>query len=117
MSSSPDHVAVAPARNALAGLAAAAMLASALATPALAADFPGIGRAATDKEVAAWDIDVRPDFKGLPKGQGSVQQGQDVLGSQVRVPATASSANRTRFSRPWWAAPPMTTSGPVASRA
>ena len=40
--------------------------------------FPGIGREATPSEVAAWDIDVRPDFKGLPKGQGSVSQGQDV---------------------------------------
>src|SRR3990167_4150021 len=40
--------------------------------------FPGIGRDATPKEVAAWDIDVRPDFKGLPKGKGSVSQGQDV---------------------------------------
>ncbi|HNJ83662.1 MAG TPA: cytochrome c, partial [Piscinibacter sp.] len=42
------------------------------------ASFPGIGRDATPSEVAAWDIDVRPDFKGLPKGQGSVSQGQDV---------------------------------------
>jgi cytochrome c len=40
--------------------------------------FPGIGRDATPKEVAAWDIDVRPDFKGLPRGKGSVSQGQDV---------------------------------------
>jgi len=40
--------------------------------------FPGIGRAATKAEVAAWDIDVRPDFKGLPKGSGSVAKGQDV---------------------------------------
>jgi S-disulfanyl-L-cysteine oxidoreductase SoxD len=40
--------------------------------------FTGIGRAATPKEVAAWDIDVRPDFKGLPKGAGSVAQGQDI---------------------------------------
>ncbi len=38
--------------------------------------FPGIGRAATPAEVKAWDIDVRPDFKGLPKGQGSVRQGE-----------------------------------------
>ena len=38
----------------------------------------GLGRAATPKELAAWDIDVRPDFKGLPKGSGSVSQGQDV---------------------------------------
>ena len=40
--------------------------------------FPGIGRAATPAEVAAWDIDVRPDFKGLPKGSGSVARGMDV---------------------------------------
>jgi S-disulfanyl-L-cysteine oxidoreductase SoxD len=38
----------------------------------------GIGRPATPKEVAAWDIDVRPDFKGLPKGSGSVASGTDV---------------------------------------
>ena len=30
------------------------------------------------KEVAAWDIDVRPDFKGLPAGSGTVAKGQDV---------------------------------------
>lgn len=40
--------------------------------------FPGIGRDATPKELAAWDIDVRPDFKGLPAGSGSVAKGQDV---------------------------------------
>jgi cytochrome c len=38
----------------------------------------GIGRPATPKEIAAWDIDVRPDFKGLPKGSGSVAQGMDL---------------------------------------
>lgn len=40
--------------------------------------YPGIGRHATMAEVAAWDIDVRPDFKGLPKGSGSVQKGQEI---------------------------------------
>ncbi|MRD46416.1 c-type cytochrome [Caenimonas koreensis DSM 17982] len=40
--------------------------------------FAGIGRVATPQEVAAWDIDVRPDFKGLPKGSGSVAKGQEV---------------------------------------
>ena len=45
---------------------------------AQSAAFQGIGRPATTKEVAAWDIDVRPDFKGLPPGSGSVSQGQDV---------------------------------------
>ena len=40
--------------------------------------YPGVGRAATPKEVAAWNIDVRPDFKGLPPGSGSVAQGMEV---------------------------------------
>jgi cytochrome c551/c552 len=40
--------------------------------------FPGIGREATANEVNAWNIDVRPDFKGLPKGSGSVDQGLDL---------------------------------------
>jgi cytochrome c len=44
--------------------------------------FPGIGRPATPKEVAAWDIDVRPDFKGLPAGSGSVAKGMDVWESK-----------------------------------
>jgi len=40
--------------------------------------FPGVGRAATPAEVRAWDIDVRRDFTGLPKGSGTVAKGQDV---------------------------------------
>ncbi|MEY2954217.1 MAG: hypothetical protein RLZZ401_2304 [Pseudomonadota bacterium] len=38
--------------------------------------YPGVGRAATPQEVTAWDIDVRPDFKGLSAGSGSVASGQ-----------------------------------------
>jgi S-disulfanyl-L-cysteine oxidoreductase SoxD len=40
--------------------------------------FEGVGRPATPAEIKAWDIDVRPDFKGLPKGQGSVEQGEKI---------------------------------------
>ena len=36
----------------------------------------GIGRTASAAEISACDIDVRPDFKGLPAGQGSVHQGE-----------------------------------------
>lgn len=56
-------------------------VASLLALPLCAAaqsKFPGIGRPATAAEVKAWDIDVRPDFTGLPKGAGSVTLGQKV---------------------------------------
>jgi len=57
----------------------AALLALAGLIPAQAAEkFPGVGRTATPKEVAAWDIDVRPDFKGLPPGSGTVAKGQDI---------------------------------------
>jgi S-disulfanyl-L-cysteine oxidoreductase SoxD len=56
-------------------LAAGAVLAQAAAP---AHPYAGIGRPATAKEIASWDIDVRPDFKGLPKGQGTVAQGQDI---------------------------------------
>ncbi len=40
--------------------------------------FPGVGRDATPREVAAWDIDLRADLKGLPAGSGTVAKGQDV---------------------------------------
>jgi cytochrome c len=38
----------------------------------------GLGRLATPQEIAAWDIDVRPDGQGLPKGSGSVSRGQEL---------------------------------------
>lgn len=46
------------------------------AAGAQAQSFPGIGRDATPAEVKAWNIDVRPDLQGLPRGSGSVRQGQ-----------------------------------------
>ena len=54
------------------------------ATQTLAAETPkyGIGRAATAAEIAAWDIDVRPDGHGVKKGKGSVAQGQDIFDAQ-----------------------------------
>ena len=46
--------------------------------PAAEGRWQGIGRPATPAEVKAWDIDVRPDFKGLPKGAGTVARGQEI---------------------------------------
>ncbi len=57
-------------------LIAAALVA--LALPVEAQKFNGLGRPATPAEVKAWDIDVRPDFTGLPPGKGSVAKGQEV---------------------------------------
>jgi S-disulfanyl-L-cysteine oxidoreductase SoxD len=61
---------------AFAGVTAFAFAMTAFVAPAKAGvQFPGIGRPATPAEIRAWDIDVRPDFQGLPAGSGSVEQG------------------------------------------
>lgn len=39
----------------------------------------GIGRAALTEEIAAWDVDVLPDGRGLPPGQGDVWFGEEVF--------------------------------------
>ena len=38
----------------------------------------GLGRPALEEEVAAWDIDVRPDGLGLPVGSGDVWTGEEL---------------------------------------
>ncbi len=68
-----------------AGLMAALMACAAGAALAQAdkpTAFAGIGRTVTAAELAAWDIDVRPDFKGLPAGSGTVAQGMVVWESK-----------------------------------
>jgi cytochrome c len=41
-----------------------------------------LGRPATEDEVAAWDIDIRPDGVGLPEGRGTVAQGETLFAEQ-----------------------------------
>lgn len=50
---------------------------TALGTAASAQTY-GLGREALPEEVAAWDIDIRPDGLGLPEGAGSVLDGEEV---------------------------------------
>lgn len=38
----------------------------------------GFGKKASDEKIRAWDIDVRPDGKGLPAGKGTVQTGKAI---------------------------------------
>jgi cytochrome c len=59
-------------------LALAATLALSSLALAQGAKKVGLGRAALPEEVAAWDIDVRPDGLGLPPGKGSVKDGEDL---------------------------------------
>lgn len=42
----------------------------------------GLGRVATPDEIAAWDIDVRPDGLGLPEGHGTATQGMAIYDEQ-----------------------------------
>ena len=68
-----------------AGLAASALILGLLSfsLPALAKDKKlNIGSPATQEQIAGWDIDVRPDGKGLPPGSGSVMDGETLYESQ-----------------------------------
>lgn len=42
----------------------------------------GLGRTALPEEIAAWNIDVRPDGQGLPTGRGTVRQGDEIYQAQ-----------------------------------
>jgi S-disulfanyl-L-cysteine oxidoreductase SoxD len=57
-------------------LAATLAVAATLAAPAPAFDF---GRPATPDEIELWDIDVRPDGKGLPDGSGTTAMRKQVF--------------------------------------
>ncbi len=39
----------------------------------------GLGRAAHNDEIAAWDVDILPDGRGLPEGSGDVWTGEEVF--------------------------------------
>jgi len=47
--------------------------------PAALAEGPGLGRAATPDEIAAWDISIGPDGAGLPPGSGTSKQGAAIF--------------------------------------
>ena len=59
-------------------LAAAVLTVAFTAAPAFAGKY-NLGRVATDKQIAGWDIDVRPDGTGLPEGSGDVLTGEEVF--------------------------------------
>lgn len=54
------------------------LIAAAQADEGTGARF-GLGRAALPEEVAAWDLDIRPDGTGLPEGSGDVWTGEEVF--------------------------------------
>jgi len=60
-------------------LATTAVYAIAQETPAPSREGGyGLGREALPEEIAAWDIDIRPDGQGLPVGSGDVWTGEEL---------------------------------------
>jgi S-disulfanyl-L-cysteine oxidoreductase SoxD len=57
-------------------------LASLLMTTPAFAEPLGLGRTALPEEIAAWDIDIRPDGLGLPEGRGNAWDGMDLYEAQ-----------------------------------
>ncbi|WP_435594189.1 c-type cytochrome [Rhodovulum tesquicola] len=54
------------------------------AGPALAERL-GLGRPALPEEIAAWDVKVMPDGRGLPVGSGTVADGEDLFSFHCAV--------------------------------
>lgn len=66
----------------LRALVGGTIVAGCVVTAAVAYDF---GRPATPEEIKLWDIDVRPDGKGLPAGSGTVVQGKSIYEDNCAV--------------------------------
>mgnify|MGYP003396841825 FL=1 len=60
-------------------MAAAGALVPALIAAPAPAETLGLGRPALPEELAAWDLDVRPDGLGLPEGSGDVLTGEELF--------------------------------------
>jgi len=60
-------------------LSIGAALAAIMAASPLMAEKLGLGRPALPEEIAAWDLDVRPDGTGLPAGSGDVLTGEEIF--------------------------------------
>jgi len=54
------------------------------ATAVFAGDF-GLGRPALPEEIAAWDVKIMPDGRGLPEGSGDVWTGDEVFAENCAV--------------------------------
>jgi len=63
-------------------LVAASCLLLGLAGAAWGAERFGIGRPATEAEIAAWNIDIDRDGLKLPPGRGSVTHGREIFAAQ-----------------------------------
>jgi S-disulfanyl-L-cysteine oxidoreductase SoxD len=52
------------------------------AAPAQTPDYENVGRTPTKDEIAAWDISIGPDGKGLPEGRGTAKFGAMIFAAK-----------------------------------
>jgi len=62
----------------------AGLTVSATATAVWAGEY-GLGRPALPEEVAAWDVKIMPDGRGLPEGSGDVWTGEEIFVEKCAV--------------------------------
>jgi cytochrome c len=65
-------------KTALVAAASAALLCACVTQQTGRVGGYGLGKPATQQEIAGWNIDVRADGAGLPLGSGSVAQGKQI---------------------------------------
>src|SRR5215468_12056241 len=56
-----------------------------LASTAIAADRPGLGKPVTEADLALWDISIGPEGAGLPPGSGTPAQGAIVYAQKCEL--------------------------------
>ncbi len=66
-------------------LCAGIALMTATAALAQAPSYSKVGRTPTKEEIAAWDISVGPDGKGLPAGHGTAKEGAAIFADKCAV--------------------------------
>jgi mono/diheme cytochrome c family protein len=60
-------------------------LALVLTGAASAADHPGLGKPVSETDLAAWDMSIGPDGKGLPPGSGTSAQGAPIFAQKCEA--------------------------------
>ena len=79
-------------------------LALCLVAGAALADGPGLGKPLSEADIAAWDISIQPDGKGLPPGGGTAAKApasspKNAPPAMVRRARVGSPASRPRHYR------------------
>jgi cytochrome c len=60
-------------------------LCAVLCSGAYAAEGPNLGKPVTAADIAAWDINILPDGRGLPAGSGTAAQGAPIYAQKCTV--------------------------------